>query len=476
MVYYLVLCLVAMVSFTTIIGWRRVFRWDFSITAFYLLCFFLVFFLKPWYIFHSRLFKHFYQLGIPLPRGWWSWDELLLKLNLAIFLGLICFALAYRKCAATETERVEALPPQNWLPPVLKKRLVAMSLAFAAAGLLSIYYFCPLPGLRDVHVAEWMRLSDGSGYGFSNTTGYLVHASLFLIPSAVIFFLATQNTFFTLAMVTPFILFKLWWGWGRQGLIHLSISLILAAALVPRIGRRRSYLALFCAIGLLLGAAAVFGVLGEQRTALQSYVYKHTGPMTRYYQSTREEYVNALVGFEVSLHWLKYTPRVFPYQWGANYWYQLFILPIPRMLWPEKRNIFASYTPGGYVEDMSYLQGCAPGCIGDAWMNGGWLGIILIFGLTGALCALAQRAKSWRAYPVTGLLIFITTFPMAISTVRDGLGPLPPFIYFFGLPIAGTYLVERSWKKSIQSNSNQRLGKGNQGLGAEEDVAKGRFF
>jgi hypothetical protein len=457
MAYYLLFCLISFAIYVKVIGWRRVFRWD-SVAGFYLLSFFLVFFLRPWYVFVTEFNRLFFQLGVYPPQDWWVWDELLRKLNLTILLGLLCFALAYRQWAPREPGATSGMDPSPELliAPELRKKLMILSLVFAGLGIASILYYCPLPGIRDVHVAEWVPLPDGTGSGLSHSTGYLVHASLFIIPAAIILFLASQNIFLTLAIVTPLILFQLWWGFGRQVLVQLSLSLLLAAGLGPKLHRRKNYFSLACALTLLLGAAAAFGVLGEERTAVQSYIYTRSGPVTRLYESSKHQYLYSLVGFEISLHWLKFTPEVFPYQWGANYLYQLFILPIPRILWPNKRNLFASFTPASYVEDMSYLYGCAPSCIGDAWMNGGWLGLIVIFALTGTFCALVQRAKDWRPYPVTGLVIFISTYPMVITLVRDGLGSLPPFLYFFGLPIISTFLVEKSWRKS---NSNIRKAK-----------------
>ncbi len=58
MAYYLILCFLGMALFGVIIGWRRVLRWD-SIAGFYLAVFCLAFFIRPWYIFDIRWFRHF---------------------------------------------------------------------------------------------------------------------------------------------------------------------------------------------------------------------------------------------------------------------------------------------------------------------------------------------------------------------------------------------------------------------------------
>jgi len=440
MAYYLLMCLIGMVSFGAIIGWKRVARWD-SIAGFYLLCFFLTFFLRPWYIFQSNYLVLFQMLGIRPFHSWWSQDELALQMGLAVILGLVCFALGYRKFAPLEFRSDEEVH----LPADLQGKLVWLSLLLAGLGIASILYFAPFPGIRDTHVAEWVSTPQGDGSGFLNTTGYVAEISLFIIPAVVIFYLTTQRIFSTLVISAPFIILRLWWGYGRQGLVHIGLSLLLAAGLASGVSQRKKALAIFCAFLLLAGAALSFGVLGENRSAVQVFVYTKTGPITKFYQTTADHYLYDLVGFEISLHWMKFTPAVFPYQWGSNYLYALFILPIPRLLWPGKYNIFAPVAPSSSVNDMSYLRGSAVGCIGDAWMNGGWLGVIIIFALTGAICALLQRAKDWRSLPITGLTLFICTYPMVISLVRDGLSSLAPLLYFFGLPIMLTFLVERRY-------------------------------
>jgi hypothetical protein len=447
MAYYLILCFLGMALFGAIIGWRQVLRWD-SIAGFYLAIFCLAYFIRPWYIFDIRWFKHFYQLGVPPFRGWWAAEDLAIKMGLAVIVGLACFAAAYRWILTRPARKPISAErqPDSQDSAILRKRLVILSLALAAAALVSILVYLPFPGIRDVSSAIWVDLPDGSGRGFSGSTGYLVNLNLFSIPASILFFLGTGNIFGALALAVPFLLSRLWWGWGRQGLFTLGISLLLTAGLIPRLQPLKRLRTVIVSIIILAGVMGVFGVLGKSRQAFQSYYYTKSGPITNYVESTREEYLSGVVGFEISLHWLKFAPETFPFEWGANYFYQLFILPIPRIWWPGKHNIFASNTARTFY--MSYLWGAAPGCIGDAWENGGWLGIIILFSLAGGLGGLAQRAKDWKSYPVTGLLLFVVAYPYAISAVRDGLSVLTTALYVQGIPILLTYLIEKRLIKS----------------------------
>jgi hypothetical protein len=450
MVYYLILCLVGMVSFTTIIGWRRVLRWD-SIAGIYLACFSLAFFFRPAFIYARKHFAQFHQLGVAPPQGWWSLEELAVKLGLAVILGLTCMALGYRQVINRGRDAARGFDEGDiQFPERLRPRLVGISLLLLLLAFYGMWHYQALPGIRDIENLEMIVLEDGSGSAYSNTTGYFALLERFTIPALVIFLLTTGNYWLTLLLVTPFALARVWTGWARQSLVHCGLSLVVAALLSPVLPRAKRRLGAVVLGLLLIFAASVFGVLGKERTAIQSYYYWGQGPVTTYAESTWQEYLAALVGFEISLHWLKYAPAVFPYEWGANYLYQFFVLPIPRVLWPDKRNIFA---PTAYVRNPRYLMGCAPGCIGDAWLNGGWLGILVLFSLTGVVCGWWQRAKTWRAYPVTGLFIFAATYPLSIGLVRDGLSAIAIQLYFLGVPGILTFLVERSCK--IQGNNRR---------------------
>ena len=451
MAYYLILCFLGMALFGGIIGWRQVLRWD-SIAGFYLAIFCLAFFVRPWFIFDIQWFTHFYQVGVPPFQGWWAVEDLAIKMGLAVIVGLSCFAGAYRLILtrpAREPIRA-ARQPDSQNSDILRTKLVILSLALTAAALASILVYLPFPGIRDVSSAVWVDLP-GGGRGFSGSTGYLVHGDGFSIPASIIFFLATGNIFGALALALPFLLSRLWWGQGRQALFSFAFSFLLTVSLMPRLQPMKRRVAVIASIIILAGVMAVFGVLGKNRRAIQQYYYMKSGPISNYEESTRDEYLSGLVGFEISLHWLKFSPEKFPFEWGANYFYQLFILPIPRIWWPEKHNIFAPYTPRTFKEDMSYLWGSAPGCIGDAWKNGGWPGIIILFSLAGGLGGLAQRAKDWKSYPVTGLVIFVLSYPYAISAVRDGLAPLTGALYALGIPILLTYLIEKRLINSLDN-------------------------
>ena len=201
---------------------------------------------------------------------------------------------------------------------VLRKRLVILSLALAAAALVAILVYLPFPGVREASSAVWTNLADASGRGFSGTTGYLVNVHFFAIPASIIFFLATGNIFGALALAFPFLLCRLWWGQGRQTLFTFGISLLLTAGLLPRLQPRKRLRTVIIGIIILAGVLGAFGVLGKDRQAFQDYYYTRSGPITNYGESTRDQYINDVVGFEISLHWLKYAPEKFPFEWGAS--------------------------------------------------------------------------------------------------------------------------------------------------------------
>jgi hypothetical protein len=83
---------------------------------------------------------------------------------------------------------------------------------------------------------------------------------------------------------------------------------------------------------------------------------------------------------------LLYSPRVYPYRFGAP-WLELFYFWIPRSWWPNKP--LSQSLEFGHTYMSSYFQRqdsfLAPSLLGDAYLNLGPVGILLVFGLAGYL-------------------------------------------------------------------------------------------
>jgi len=449
MLYYLVLFLIGIVGYVIIIGWKQIRNWS-NIATFYIFYFALAYLGRPLYYFltNDTYLEIQYKLYKIEPlEEWNTFDWLYFKMGIAVIFGLFSFAFAFKKISNPyRNSQIRHTPYFNLnFNKILKNKLIKIGLIFAFFGILSIFIYRPMPGIRDMASSEMEILPEGSGIGFAGTTGYFALAERFIVPASVIILLLTGKMLLTLTLILPFIISHVWYGWGRQSLLHLTLSLLLAVYFVPVKNKKSRKIKFFIFLLFLIVILSIMGILGMERTAFQSFFYEKAGPITDFWENSFNGFLAMLVGFEISLHWIKYTPDIFPFQYGANYLYQFFLLPIPRILWSSKRNIFA---PENYNIDTSYLYGAAPGCIGDAWMNGGWIGIIVLFTISGLFLGWIQGAKNWQKYPYTGLLIYITGFPLFISAVRDGLSVISIQFYFIGLPIFFCFLMERMIKKS----------------------------
>lgn len=113
---------------------------------------------------------------------------------------------------------------------------------------------------------------------------------------------------------------------------------------------------------------------------------------------------------------LLYSPRVYPYRMGAP-WLELFYFWIPRSWWPNKP--LSQSLEFGHTFMSSYFQRqesfFAPTLLGDAYLNLGPVGILLVFGLAGyflrrwycAMCGPKAGVETVVVYGVSAYWIAI---------------------------------------------------------------------
>lgn len=78
-------------------------------------------------------------------------------------------------------------------------------------------------------------------------------------------------------------------------------------------------------------------------------------------------------------------PAELPFMYGESYM-RLLIAPIPRVLWPDKPVIGIGQYVGIDVMERSTISGVVPGVLGEAYLNFGWPGLVIILFLFGGLC------------------------------------------------------------------------------------------
>ncbi len=98
---------------------------------------------------------------------------------------------------------------------------------------------------------------------------------------------------------------------------------------------------------------------------------------------------------------LEFTPEIVPFQNGSTYSF-LLVSVIPRALWPNKpsaNEVNRWYQVNYRLTEPDDLEGVslAPGLLGEAYINFGWSGVVLIFLLLGILYDYLQRQFGTRS-------------------------------------------------------------------------------
>lgn len=108
------------------------------------------------------------------------------------------------------------------------------------------------------------------------------------------------------------------------------------------------------------------------------------------------------------------TPSVIPYQYGKTYSFFL-VSFIPRIVWPDKplagsANGYYALTYGITTEEGAKTTTFGVSILGEAFMNFGWAGVVLIMLLQGILIGAMQHSFGGRTSGPGGQAVFLCFF------------------------------------------------------------------
>lgn len=136
---------------------------------------------------------------------------------------------------------------------------------------------------------------------------------------------------------------------------------------------------------------------------------------------------NAFFGLMVTM---KLIPDVEPYQ-GLGMFNEVFLAWIPRSIWPEKPSMGL---PPVLLNHFAVIEGSTIGMIGYLYLGMGPVGVLVGFGVLGALNALIY--EYWRSKPSAPIRqVFFALWPVFLLHVLERgsyAGTLSRFIYWFG--------------------------------------------
>ena len=193
---------------------------------------------------------------------------------------------------------------------------------------------------------------------------------------------------------------------------------------------------LFALVLAYLGAAGFYrewispGNSMAETGELVEFAGLHDNLVLRYVVANLEELSNLSEVISI-------TPAELPYQWGMTFTPVIF-KPIPRVLMPSKTlgacALFTRQTnPDGY--DSGFVTGV--GAWGEWYMNFSWPGLVLGFGLTGALSAAAYRGL--RSTGEYGRVLLYASFAVFLFVwLRSDFNSAMTMGLYYLIPIALT--------------------------------------
>jgi hypothetical protein len=115
------------------------------------------------------------------------------------------------------------------------------------------------------------------------------------------------------------------------------------------------------------------------------------------------------------------TPSEIPYQYGRTYSYFAVAL-IPRALWPEKpqagsANGFFAISYGLLTEEGAKTTTFGMSLLGEAFINFGWLGVILVMFIQGLAIAMLERIFGSQKSGAGGQAVFIAFFVFFLNGI-----------------------------------------------------------
>jgi hypothetical protein len=170
------------------------------------------------------------------------------------------------------------------------------------------------------------------------------------------------------------------------------------------------------------------------------------------------------------------------YTYGVQY-LQLLTEPIPRILWkgkpagaPVQTNVDLGLYGNFYGLTMSLA--------GDAWMSGGWIGLVILLSVTGWLLGLAHRSFWRNIGKPARCLLYLVALAMVPLWYRDGsiisiakflLFSLTPILVWMGVK----WCLGPKWVPGytvlLPPETRLRLLRGRDGRGQDSSQARGEI-
>jgi hypothetical protein len=382
-----------------------------------------------------------------------SFEDAWVPMTIAVVLAFLFFGIGYR--LATPRAPVE---PEPEIDPLVRRRLRTQAIALAVVLIMWGY----LSQVLSAHVGGEVVSRSGTKFGeYEGTTGWLVQSDLFVSSGATIIYAATGNLPGCLTMAAPWIIYRISFGYARTHLVGFFFGL-LALYLFKRQQetRRLSFQGFVLVAIIAFTVIIVFPLLGLVRSSFQGASLDSLQKLVGVSTVVNAELMisiwlgtgSSLAGFEPTLGFL--TSSVSP-AWGTYYVYYYLIQPLPRVLFPWK-----GYPPtlANVLFDRPFdadFFGNAPGAIGMAFEQWGWIGIPMEFLFTGWFL---RRCENWlerKPEAVYRQLAYSGLFSLIPQLGRDSLIFMIAmrWLFVYGATVSVLWWMERSVRARAQART-----------------------
>jgi O-antigen polysaccharide polymerase Wzy len=363
-------------------------------------------------------------------------------------LAILSFGIAYR---ASGPSARKSRPKRE--PSVDPRKVRLLIYCMIIVG-----YLCALISAKTGTLAG--EGSNVAGVGvYEHNTAWFAQADLFVSSGTVLYYILTGELKMSLLLAGPWIIFRIIMGWGRSHLLGHFFALMAIYFIRQRqTGAAKVTSSQIAAIG---GAVVVilmlFPLLSDWRglknqlhlnvTSVSKDTLMMVGAGTDP-QDLLQTYMgtnSAITGFEQSLSHIVNDPRP---EFGTQYLYFYLFKPIPRILWPGKGTPYSWPKRLLGIEDDPLLTsiGAAPGAIGMAYEQWGWIGIIFEFMLTGFVIRKAEEAALLRPGALHVQLGYAGLYSMVPQLGRDSLLYMISsfWLFKFGIPVLILWRMART--------------------------------
>lgn len=277
----------------------------------------------------------------------------------------------------------------------------------------------------------------GGTYILTGASGYALGAQLMAAPLLCIWLAVKRFRWTVLLWLVPYVGYRLYAGQARWSFVLLIVSVVFIYVWQSH----RKWLPWWTLL-IPLAIFPLFRMVGNDREIVKEIITHQYDPAAH---GAVESGLSAEDRFRLkhdgpdfaNFDFLVYVVEMVPertksFTYGSQY-LQLLTEPIPRKLWPGK----PVGAPIGFfnLNDYGDFNGRTVSLVGDGWISGGWIGVLITVGIVGALLGIAHRCFWKYSDNNTVALFYLVGLSMLPQWYRDGGISISKFLLWNEFPL-----------------------------------------